>query len=72
MFINDRQVPVDAGVYDVRGRLVRQMANITVSGEARVEWDGRDEFGNPVASGTYYLAVRSRTGTHTSKVILVR
>ena len=72
MFINDRQVPVDAGVYDVRGRLVRQMANITVSGEARVEWDGRDEFGNPVASGTYYLAVRSRTGTHTSKVILIR
>ncbi len=72
MSVTDRQVPVDVAVYDVRGRLVRRMAHIVVSGEARVEWDGRDQFGNPAASGTYYLAIRSRSGVYNSKIILVR
>jgi parallel beta-helix repeat protein len=70
--VGERHVPVDVDIYDVRGRLIRQMAHIAESGQARVEWDGRDAFGSPVASGTYYLAIRSRTGTHTAKLLLVR
>jgi parallel beta-helix repeat protein len=68
----ENQVPVDIDLYDVRGRLVRRLAHITASGEARLEWDGRDEFGSPVASGTYYIAIRSRTGMRTSKLVLIR
>jgi parallel beta-helix repeat protein len=68
----ERQVPIDAAVYDVRGRLVRKMAHIAEPGAVTVEWDARDEAGNPVACGTYYLAIRSRTGTRTAKLLLIR
>jgi parallel beta-helix repeat protein len=72
MSVSKTHLPVGVAVYDVRGRMVRRMAQVTDPGEVRVEWDGKDEFGNPVASGTYYLAVRSKTGTHTTKIILIR
>ena len=72
MAVAERHLPVDVFVYDVRGRLVKRLAHVAVAGPARVRWDGRDRFGNPAASGTYYLAIRSRTGTRNAKLIVVR
>ena len=72
MHVSERQVPVSVDIFDVRGRLVRRLAAIIVPGETWAEWDGRDDFGAPAAPGTYYLAIRSRAGTHTAKLILVR
>jgi parallel beta-helix repeat protein len=72
MTAGEAQLPLDLAIYDVRGRLVRRLARITAPGEARVEWDGTDDFGNPAGPGIYYLAVRSRVGTRTSRLVLVR
>jgi flagellar hook assembly protein FlgD len=66
------RLPLDLNIYDVRGRLVRNFGRITQPGAAMVQWDGRDSSGNPVASGTYYLAVRSRSNLYTSKLLFVR
>lgn len=43
-------------VYDVRGRLVRTLVDSFVaSGSRTVEWDGTDDRGAALASGTYFL-----------------
>ncbi len=49
---------VSIAVYDVAGRLVRQVADETVeAGPHAVQWDGRDTSGQPVASGVYFCRV---------------
>jgi ferredoxin len=48
--------PVEVRVYDVRGRLVRQLSSIAAAcGPHTVRWDGRDGAGRPVASGRYLV-----------------
>lgn len=43
-------------VYDVRGRLIRTLVDSFVAAGSRVvEWDGRDDRGSSLASGTYFL-----------------
>ncbi len=70
--VAERQIPVGVNVYDISGRLIRRLASVDVPGDFRAEWDGRDSHGRRVASGTYFLAITSRSGTHTRKVILLR
>jgi hypothetical protein len=60
-------------VYDVRGRRVTALAPERYRTSAgSVSWDGRDDRGRRVPSGTYF--VRMETGAHTvtRKVILLR
>ena len=46
-------------IYTVNGRLVRTLENDGAFGSvAALEWDGRDEDGDPVASGVYLYQVR--------------
>jgi parallel beta-helix repeat protein len=66
------RLPLEMSIYDVRGRLVRGLTRITEPGAVMVVWDGRDSFGNPVASGTYYLAVRSPKALRTTKLLYIR
>ncbi len=53
-------IPRDASVslklYDVSGRLVRNLVNERMSaGRHEVRWNGRDDGGRSVASGTYFV-----------------
>jgi hypothetical protein len=70
--VTKAQVPASLRVYDIRGRLIRDIALATTPGETYLEWDGTDDKSRPVASGTYLLRTSWRTGTHTRKVILLR
>ncbi|MFH1312920.1 MAG: C25 family cysteine peptidase [Candidatus Eisenbacteria bacterium] len=70
--VGEHQLPVDVGIYDVRGRLVRRMPTVMTSGEKRLGWDGTDTYDRPVSSGTYFVQIRSRTQTDTRKVMLLR
>jgi hypothetical protein len=57
-------------VFDVTGRLVRVLdAGSRAAGEHRVEWDGRDLDGHPVASGVY-LARLSTGGQERTRTIV--
>ena len=56
-------------VYDVQGRLVRAL---TISRETQAVWDGRDNGGRPLPSGTY-LARCDTAGEHaTTRLVLQR
>jgi hypothetical protein len=65
---------VDLAVYDVNGRRVRTL----VAGERspddfqRVEWDGRNDAGQSVASGVYFYRLQTRDFSATRKMLLLR
>ena len=60
-------------IYDLRGRLVRALLDSQVeAGFHRREWDGRDEQGREVASGVYFVQLRSGADTRSQRMVLVR
>ncbi len=60
-------------VYNVKGDLVRTLVDEFVQpGEHRVDWDGINNKGYPVASGVYFYRLKAGTFTDTKKLILLR
>jgi hypothetical protein len=60
-------------IFDVRGRLIFELGDLDMTpGEHEVFWTGIDRFGRDVASGTYFVNVRSTYGVSCSKVTVVR
>ncbi|MBZ0269630.1 T9SS type A sorting domain-containing protein [bacterium] len=66
-----RLVRVD--VYDVSGRLVRQLTERTMpAGEHRVSWDGRTRNGSVAGAGIYFYTFRAGDHRETRKILHVR
>jgi hypothetical protein len=58
-------------VYDVRGRLVRELVDAVLpGGRHRSAWDGRDARGTRAASGVYFFRLESAGGVDAQKVVL--
>ena len=70
--ITAKDVPLEVDIYDVRGKLVRNILSAGEPGAVTVTWDGRDHNGYRVASGTYFIAVRSPRESLTRKVVVLR
>jgi hypothetical protein len=52
--------PVELGIYDIAGRLVRRVAHGPLGpGDHRFEWDGRNDAAQIVASGVYFVRLRA-------------
>ena len=65
------QVRLD--VYDLRGRhVIRLLDGQLEAGERRVEWNGTDGSGRPVASGVYVARLSHGTHTVAQRMALVR
>ncbi|MFH1311626.1 MAG: FlgD immunoglobulin-like domain containing protein [Candidatus Eisenbacteria bacterium] len=64
---------VEIGVFDVRGRLVRELPNgVALSGIQTVTWDGRDSAGEAVSSGVYFVRLSGGHCVSFRKVLLCR
>ncbi|MEZ5065311.1 MAG: YCF48-related protein [bacterium] len=60
-------------VFDVQGRAVRVVAErVFPSGANGVTWDGRNEAGERVASGRYFVRIASPSGDDTVPVVVLR
>jgi len=61
-------------VHDTRGRTIRTLSNEdTAATSGTIRWDGRDDAGQTVATGTYLVRVVDGSGSAaTSRVTLVR
>lgn len=60
-------------VHDIRGRLVRTLINESrPSGPHAVVWNGKDNRGTTVASGTYFLRFNAGDRVETRKVALLK
>jgi hypothetical protein len=65
--------PLEVNVFDVRGRLVRHLLSGAGTGAwMKATWDGRDENGQTVAEGVYFLCAHSSEGTRSRRLTLVR
>ncbi|MBD3348856.1 MAG: T9SS type A sorting domain-containing protein, partial [Candidatus Eisenbacteria bacterium] len=64
---------VELEIYSAAGRRVAVLASGEMSpGRHRVEWRGRDEGGEEVGSGVYFVRLRAGERTATSRVVLVK
>lgn len=69
----ERGGPVSIRVVDVMGRLARNVFEDSLpAGEWSKDWDGRDEQGTRVASGVYFVLVRTPGQGFNRKLVLVR
>jgi flagellar hook assembly protein FlgD len=53
--LSDQAELVKIQIYTAAGRLIRSFNYAGEMGYLEHDWDGRDEFGNEVANGVYYL-----------------
>jgi hypothetical protein len=64
---------VQLRVYNLRGEMVRELfSGHEAAGEHTVMWDGTDDRGRGVASGSYYARLESSQGVQTRKMLLAR
>ena len=69
----DAGTPVRVSVYDLRGRLVRELLRADLSaGEHTVAWDRRDARGRRTAAGVYLVRIDAGGMSRTVKLGLVR
>jgi len=68
------EVEVRLGVYDVMGRLVRELVGGVRQGAGRyrVVWDGRDGDGREVSAGVYLLRLEAERFVKVRKMVLLR
>ena len=60
-------------VYNLKGQLVRTLVNeYKLAGTYTATWDGRNEEGQRVASGTYLCKITAGGFSSTTKMVLVR
>lgn len=65
--------PLEFTVYDVSGRAVSSFTELPEHPGANIVfWDPRTETGHPLATGVYFIRMRSTSGASTARVILLR
>jgi len=65
---------INLKVYDATGRLIKTLVKAQ-SPEPKtytIKWDGRDDKGNLLPSGVYFIRLETGGITETEKVILTR
>ena len=69
---------VTLSIYDARGRVVRsleighQIAAFYETRSKAVYWDGRNEFGEPVASGVYFYHLSAGDYSAARKMLIIK
>ena len=68
-----RDSMVGLRVYDLRGRLVRELFHKgLLQGRHSVSWDGLDDAGHTVASGVYIASVRANGSVASARMVLAK
>jgi photosystem II stability/assembly factor-like uncharacterized protein len=72
-FTTTRPGDANLRIYDVGGRLVRELANGPVApGDHRTDWDGRDGHGRRVAAGVYLVRLETPDSVATRRITRLR
>jgi hypothetical protein len=71
--VPDGGANVSLRIYDVSGRLIRTLTDgFEPSGIRALSWDGRNDSGEPVSSGTYFYQLTTPSFTQTRKMLLLK
>jgi arabinogalactan endo-1,4-beta-galactosidase len=69
----NRKTSVNIEVANSLGKIIRQIENNERSpGKYTVEWDGKNEKGEPQSSGIYFIRLRTNITTKTIKALLIK
>ncbi len=69
----DKKAMVDLRIYDIQGRLVRELTHKNYSGgEHKITWNGLDDSGHQVASGVYLYRLKTQEHIFHKKMTLLR
>ena len=70
----EQAAPVTLDIYDLLGRRVRRLVEAAQQGPGphRAVWDGRDDSGTPVSSGTYFYRLRVGDAVTSKQAIRVK
>ncbi len=64
---------IDIKIYNINGELVKNLFSGNVNpGSYKIKWNGRNEFGNRVASGTYFYQLSAKGKTISKKMLLIK
>jgi flagellar hook assembly protein FlgD len=64
---------IDLSVFNLKGQKITTLVNSVLSaGSYRVDWDGKNNLGNPVPSGIYFYILRTASFQTTRKMMLIR
>ena len=64
---------VRLNIYNILGKKVSTLLNNVISpGKHKIEWNAKDNEGNPVASGIYFYELSSSSFTARKKMLLIR
>ncbi|MEJ2722920.1 MAG: FlgD immunoglobulin-like domain containing protein, partial [bacterium] len=67
------QEPVSLQIYDAQGKLVRTLRNdVMPAGQQEAVWDGRDNSGNQMATGVYFVRFVAGSYEMTRKVVMLK
>lgn len=73
VFETAEPLTIELAIYDVAGRRVRVLeSGNLVSGRFEIEWDGRNQQGEDVATGAYLCRLKYPGGSSTRKLMLAR
>ncbi len=72
-FVVGQEGPVKVRVFDVSGRLVRTLVDETMNAGAKaIDWDGTDDSGRQVSSGTYLMRLSTVDAQQSRTMLLVK
>lgn len=72
-FALPEEATVSLRIYDVRGALVKVVSSGRIeSGTHSITWDGRNQYGERVASGVYFVRLETSFGTALTKIVVSR
>jgi hypothetical protein len=69
-----QRVAVSLHIFDIAGRLVKELINAEElsPGRHEVVWNGRDDAGRQVASGTYFYRLEAGSYSETKRMVLIK
>jgi Leucine-rich repeat (LRR) protein len=68
-----KAVKVKISIYNMRGQKIKVLENkIHQSGSYKVQWNGKDEHGNPMSSGLYMCRIQAGETVQSIKLMLIR
>ncbi len=72
-YVLPERAKVFIGIYDISGRLVANLENrIADAGRYSILWDGSDDRGEKLGTGSYFVKLNANEFSQTKKVVLVR